>query len=383
MVRLLAILFPLLLVLSGCWDLKSIANTDYFTALGFDYKDDQYVIYAQMLDFSKVAKQEGGKPSRAGGVWTGRAEGRTMSDAIDSLFKTAQQRVFYGHISAIVFTENALKHGIHSYLDGLIRFRETRYTQWVYGTKEPIDQVFSVTPFFNLSPLASILHTPIETYIQQSDIRPLRLFKVVTELREPGQTLLLPSLEIVEDQWKKDERADPKLATGGVFAIKDGSLQGWLDYKKLVGVRWVEQSSVHASVTIEQNGKPAANISIRNMKAKIVPHANGNKAGFSIRFTCKAAINALLQPIDEESIRQETAREIRTQLEQTFQAGKKQSIDVYTLEHVLYHDAFPAWSRLTSNGSMPLRDYSLDSVEIEVKLVHSGMFKNKEEGRQY
>lgn len=379
----LAILLPLLLVLSGCWDLKTIQDTDYITALGFDYKDGRYVIYAQMLDFSNVAKQHGGKPSQAGGVWTGHAEGRTVAEAIDNLLKTAQQRVFYGHVSSIVFSEGALKHGIHAYVDGLIRFRETRYTQWVYGTKEPIDRVFSVTPFFNLSPLASILHQPVDTYIQQSDIRPLRLFKVTAELREPGRTLLLPSLEIVEEEWKKDERADPKLATSGVFAIKEGRLQGWIERKKLEGVRWVERSSVHASVVVEHNGKPAANISIRNMKARIEPHPNADKAGFSIRFKCKAAINALLEPVDEESIRQETAREIRSQLEQTFHAGKEQSVDLYKLEHVLYHDAFPAWSRLTSNGSKPLRNYSLDSVDIEIKLLHSGMFKNKENGRQY
>lgn len=47
---------------TGCWDMKTIQDTNYMTAIGFDFKDGKYIVYGQMLDFASVAKQEGGSP---------------------------------------------------------------------------------------------------------------------------------------------------------------------------------------------------------------------------------------------------------------------------------------------------------------------------------
>lgn len=59
---------------TGCWDIKTIQDTNYFTAIGFDYQNGRYVVYAQMLDFSSVAKQEAGKAGQPPQIWVGREE---------------------------------------------------------------------------------------------------------------------------------------------------------------------------------------------------------------------------------------------------------------------------------------------------------------------
>lgn len=58
------LMISLSLLLTGCWDIREVQDINYISAIGVDYKDGEYIIYAQMLDFSSVAKQEGGELRR-------------------------------------------------------------------------------------------------------------------------------------------------------------------------------------------------------------------------------------------------------------------------------------------------------------------------------
>ncbi|MFK9116608.1 hypothetical protein ACJEBK_06925 [Peribacillus frigoritolerans] len=48
----------LFLFLSGCWDEKTIQDFHYITAIGIDFKDGEYIVYTQLVDFAAVAKTE-------------------------------------------------------------------------------------------------------------------------------------------------------------------------------------------------------------------------------------------------------------------------------------------------------------------------------------
>jgi len=361
------------LFLSGCWDMKSIQDTNYVAALGFDFQDGKYVIYTQLLDFSNVSKPDFSKGGTAGNVWSGREEGITVIDAMNQLYRTSQQRVFWGQVSSIVFSQEALKHGVLQYLDGVIRFREIRYTQWVYGTNEPIDRLFTVTPFFNLSPLASILHQPEDNYRQRSYIRPLRLHKMVSQLREPGNSLLLPMLAIDREVWKKNDSPDSKLIVEGVFALSQRNDPVFVKDSELIGLRWMEKDSKRSDLVISQNGEPSASLSIESIRSDIrFDEAGGS---FSIQFSCSATIAELVEGMTEQEIERATVETIRSQIRQTFENGRKKGLDLFHLNHELYRKHFPVWSKQTRNGMTSLEEYNLGTIEVSVDLLHSGMYR--------
>lgn len=384
--RIHALLVGLLLpwVLSGCWDMKLIQDTNYVTAVGFDYEDGQYIIYAQMVDFSNVAKQEGGKSGQPASVWSGHEKGGTIVEAMARLYQTSQQRMFWGQVSSVVFTQRALEHGISYYKDGLIRFREIRYTQWVYGTKEPIDRVFLMIPFFNQSPLGTILHQPEDTYRQRSYIRPLRLQKVVATYREPGATLLLPSLGIADTVWKENGKEDPKLMVSGMFVISDKLPPAWVKDDDLIGLRWMDRDTKRSNVMLRRNGVPAASITVDSPRAEIEPATDREgKTVFSVRVRGKFSISELLEQMEKSELEKEAVKAVASEIERTFEYGKKRGLDLYQLEHTLYRKKFPDWSKLTHNGETRLNAFDLQSVQVELELVHSGMYKVKERGKEY
>jgi spore germination protein KC len=367
---------------TGCWDMKTIQDTNYFTAIGFDFQKGNYIVYAQMLDFSSVAKQEAGKAGQPPHIWVGREEGATVNEAFNRLYKTTQQRVFWGHVSAYLFSSEALKQGISKFMDGSVRYSETRFTQWIYSTDESIEAIFSVVPFFNVSPMASILMNPIENYRQLSYIRPFRLYRAAALLREPGYTLMMPNLSIRDDTWKKNQKPDPKLEVNGVYAVGKNNLAEWFSYNQFKGDRWMERSTARSPLVVYINGKPVRTVSIQRPK----PHITLRKGGdliFDVHVKCKAITIESQETVDDVSVRKQIEKQIAEEIEQTFKMGKDRGVDIYQLEHNLYRQDFKLWAKLTLNGKHSLEDYELGAVRVDVQLTHSGMLRERVKDQQY
>ncbi|GAA3407723.1 Ger(x)C family spore germination protein [Paenibacillus hodogayensis] len=372
--RAISLLVPLLFaaLLSGCWDIKVIQDTDYITAVGFDYKDGQFVIHAQMVDFANVAKPESGKKTGPVSVWAGKSQGGTVVEAMNQLYATAQQRMFWGHVSSIVFSERALRHGIDDFKDGLIRFREVRYTQWVYATREQIDDVFVTLPFFHQSPLGSILFQPEDSYRQRSFIRPLRLQKVVANYREPGSSLLLPCIAIAKGVWKEGGRDDPKLMVDGMFVLSPQKPAVWMGDAELLGLRWVEEDTKRSNVMLKREGKTVASVSVDRPKVKITPI---NERQYALSVKGKLVISELLAELSEGELTRLAESAVADEIRHTFAIGRKRGLDIYQFNHTLYHDRFRLWSRATQNGAKPLDDLALGSIDVDLHLTHSGMYR--------
>ncbi|UKS25143.1 Ger(x)C family spore germination protein [Paenibacillus sp. HWE-109] len=378
----LAIGCVLLVSLTGCWDMKTIQDTNYLTALGFDYQKGKYIMYGQMFDFASVAKQEGGKSGQPPMIWVGREEGDTVSEAFNRLYKTTQQRVFWGHVNAYLFSKEALKQGIGKFTDGSVRFGETRFTQWIYSTDEPIEDVLSVIPFFNTSPMSSIMMQPVENYRQRSVIRPYKLYRAAALLREPGYTLMMPSLAIRKDVWLKNDKPDSKLEVNGVYALGKKGQVDWLSEDQFIGGRWLEKSTARTPLVVYMDGKAVQTVSILKPNAHIKPRKE-DPLTFDIAMKCKVVIAEVIEKVDEQALQKQIDKEIADEITYTFELGKKKKIDVYQLEHVLYRQDFPEWAKVTANGEKLFESYQLGDIQVKTEIVHSGMLKNTGKPPQY
>ncbi|NQX66552.1 Ger(x)C family spore germination protein [Paenibacillus alba] len=374
--------FALLASLTGCWDMKTIQDTNYLTAIGFDYQKGKYIMYGQMFDFASVAKQEGSKSGQPPMIWVGHEEGDTVSEAFNRLYKTTQQRVFWGHVNAYLFSQEALKQGINRFTDGSVRFGETRFTQWVYSTDERIEDVLSVIPFFNTSPMTSIMMQPVENYRQRSVIRPIKLYKAAALLREPGYNLMMPSLAIQKDVWVKNDKPDPKLEVNGVYALGKKGQVDWLSEDQFIGARWLEKSTARTPLVVYMDGKAVQSVTIQKPSARIKPRKE-DPLVFDIDMKGKAVIAEVVEKIDEQALQKQIDKQIAEEIKYTFEQARKKKIDVYQLEHVLYRQDFPEWSKVTANGEKHFESYELGDIHVKVEVVHSGMLKNTDKPPQY
>lgn len=366
-------------LLSGCWDIKSIQDINYFTGMGIDYVDGKYVVYVQQLDFSAVAKSEGGgKNTKPAESWVGHAFGKSVSEAIMVLYQTTQQTVFWGHLSAIILSERILKTSkLIELFDALLRSPEIRMTPWVFGTQTYIPDLFSMNGFFNLSPLNTILYAPESSFKQKSVIEPVRLYKFMRELRDPGCTVLLPSLSISKNTWQVERKPDSKLEMNGVFALRDEQYRGWYDIAQIQGLKWMSKENETSRLYVEKDGQPLATMRIMRPKTEIRIESGTGAGEPKVVFSMKlrAQLLELWQEATQRQIEQAAIERVRGDVIASMRDSIEHRADLFNIEHELYRKHYRLWDRLTNGGRTAYRIADVPEIRVDVHLSDVGTFK--------
>ncbi len=361
-------------LVTGCWDIKDPQDVSYFTAIGFDYVDDQYIVYVQMVDFSTIAKSDTGKPVQQTPVWTGSGQGPTPVSAFYDLYNTSQLRVFFGHVNAIVYSENVLTKGIDPILDSQNRYYEMRYTPWIFGTNQSIEQLLSVTPFFYLSPIASLLHQPEDNYKQHSLIKPITVREFIISYREPGKTVILPSLNSTPKDWKEGDKPSSMLSIDGIFMLHNQEYKGRLDENDVLGLRWMEPDMNRGGLVLRSGEEPVAVVSLENPKVKIKPVMKDDVLNFTIDVKLGGTISEIIQPLNEEEMEEMSSTLVSEQIRSTFEKGLAKGADLLQLEYALYRQDNKLWKQLRETEQLQLSSDQLD-IQVDVKLKTSGKLK--------
>jgi germination protein, Ger(x)C family len=367
-------LFPLLL--TGCWDLKDLQEINYLTAIGFDLVDGQFTVYGQMLDFTSVAKIEGGK-SGAIPVWVGKGHGKTLIHAIDDLYRTSQLRIFYGHVNAIVIGEKVLKDKtkMEQLEQFFSRYYELRFTPWIFGTSEDIGSIFSATSVFDLSPEISVLHQPMESFKQRSIFTPQSVRTYALETNEPNRTVLLPTISFSKGKWTKSDRPEQLLTINGAYAMGGDELLGWFPADRMLGLAWVNPEAYRGPLELYDGKELVAGFSIEKPKVTINPRVRGGKAEYNMKVNLSGTINILMIQTTEADLEREAAKLIQKQIRELYNEGLKHKADVLNLRTSLYRKNNREWKKLHGSDQLELTPESLATIDVSVKLRRSGNMK--------
>ncbi|HEY2493188.1 MAG TPA: Ger(x)C family spore germination protein [Paenibacillus sp.] len=373
-------IFISLALLSGCWDSKEIQNIAYVTALGFDYVDGKYKAYAQVLNFSNIAKTEALEIGKIVPSWIGQGEGKTVTESMSSLYSTSQQRVLWGHVRTIIYSENLLKQTkIQNIYSAINRYREIRYNILMYGTKEPITKIFAQKSLLNFSPIESILSTPEQVYSQLSFIKPVYGYEVIADSNEGGGSCMLPSLAIDNKTWLEDEKKKSMLKMNGAYMLKNHKLAGWLSEEDLKGSRWLDRDLERTLTNVPDTEDPVATVVLINPHNAITPIIVDGKVHYDVKITVRAYLDELIESISEPNLEKETAKVLVSQIRNTFNKGLTIKSDVLNLENSLYRSNPHKWHELhhEKEDAFLLTKDSLHNVEVKVHFIHSGKYKSK------
>ncbi|BAU25968.1 Ger(x)C family germination protein [Aneurinibacillus soli] len=370
----------MMVFLTGCWDMKEIEHTRYVYAIGVDYVNNNQVIYAQIIPFTNIAKQEGGGGAVPAPIWVGKSVGKTFDIATDNLYTTAQQRYSWGHVAALVFTERALKNKkvIEDVLDVLERYNEIRKTIWVSGTKERLNDLFIAKPALTFSIAYSRLSDPDDTYLQYSIVKPITLREFMISTKESGATTILPYLKISRNNWKEDKKKKEVLMLDGVGILQQGKFKGHMPRTKIQGIRWMQKQTARTALYIFDGKEPVASLSLGKPKIKITPQTKNGRVTFNIQVSIKGSMIEVEKTLSQEQLQKKAENRIQGEIRRTFREGIKMNADVFQLSNTLYRENPRAWHELAKNNELKISDDSLQSVEVKVEIYSSGTSKNRE-----
>ncbi|WP_259445288.1 Ger(x)C family spore germination protein [Paenibacillus lautus] len=367
-------LIVLLHLLTGCWDIKEIQDINYITAIGIDQEGGNFVVYTQMMDFTSVAKIDSGKSDKPSQIWTSKTKGKSLDLAIDNIYDSTQERTIWSHISCIIISDNVLKSNVLTKLDTIGRYQEVRMTPWVFGTKDSIEQLMNIPAFFNLSPLNTLAHEPVEEYKQRSYIEPIRYFDFMALMTEPGWTVLLPNLTIDTKTWSRNQKEDPKLEINGVFAISKGVSNGLFTNDKLTGLRWLEADTKRSHIPItNQNGELAGVAVLSNPKISVKINIVNGMPKYRVSVKLSGNVVEALDDMNKTDFELQAAKGVREEILTTFKNGAASKTDLFSLEHVLFRRNTRLWKKVNQSSAQAIDPSALETVHVEIHLDHAGM----------
>ncbi|KAA8756563.1 Ger(x)C family spore germination protein [Paenibacillus sp. UASWS1643] len=381
-IYLLCLLMSCLIILSGCWDSKEVQSINFITGIGIDYEDNKYVAYAQLIDFSSIAKQEGPTSREESDIWVGRGEGTTLSMAINDLYQTSQQQTLWTHVKAIVLSKNAMSGRLEEIFNTLLHSGQLRYTPWIFGTEQSIPEVLSPSALLNQSTQTIELFEPVKLYKQHSAFEPIRLHELLDGFREPASVILLPSITDKNKTWFNGDKAPPLIRTDGFFVISNGRSQGKVAGKDADGTRFVNYNHVYQyPLYVYKNGSKTPDLTLRlhNPQTKISSRKVGNGVTFDLTTSVKSVIVEDNGSHNSPRTMEKAAEEqIESEIRTTFQKNKSRNIDSYGLAEHLYRHDLAVWKELVQQRADPIKQFNLGKVEVHVKILNASTYKYTE-----
>lgn len=371
------IVLSLLLLLPGCWNSKDIQNLAYVTAIGLDYEKDKFVIYVQVLNFKNVARTETVEIGKPVPVWIGRGEGRTVTEAFTSLYRTSQLRMFWGHVKVIVAGERVLERGLQEAYDMLNRYREVRYNILLYGTKEKLTDILAEKSLFNLSPLDTLMFNPRQIFSQRSFLPPIYAYKIIARLRESSHSVPLPSIALQNTVWSEDHKKEPMYVIDGAFYFHGFRTTGWMSEREMQGGKWLMKKLVRAPINIPNDKHPEAGLILEKPKSKITPVFENGKIRYRVRVRLSGFVEELHRNLSEDEIEAQAARVVRDEVRAAFLNGLKVKADVLQLEQTLYRRYPQQWKQHVEDKEFSLTEDSLAEVDVKVNIKHAGKYKGR------
>ena len=357
------------LVLAGCWDTSEPERMLYVNGLGVDFKDNQFEVYVQIIDFANTAKSEQ-PPTNKPQAEIGHAKGATIDDAIIQLYHTIDQKVFWGHFSYIVVSEDVLKHNkLNPIIDSFIRYRETRYQIWLYTTQGLVQDVLLARPVINKALTLSKLGDPINSYEQESFVYPINVRQFIIGLDEPGHEAAIPLINVKEN-WQSSEESIGAPILSGIGVVSRDSFIGYISGASARGLQWMTKETKRGRLSFATGVEDEASVVIDKVKPTITPSTKDG-VKFNVEVDVEATLSTKIGHASIKEIRKGAEEEISKQIMETYMDAVDKGIDVYRFSEHLYRKELKTWEKYQQDGRIELTEDSLGKLNVRVRQLNS------------
>jgi spore germination protein KC len=240
----------MLILLSGCWDLRYLDKLGVVLALGVDEdpsgKQKLQLTVQVVLPQNVAAESKGGVGGTA--VTTFTETGDTIFEAIRKMSAKTSRRLFFSHTQMLIIGEKMARKGIFPLVDLIERNPDIRTDIYVLVTRGvKAEELLQLTTQMESIPINQI-HAIVETNQSAYAMNYVVQVNDLTRLNGEGkQQAVLPSMRIEgnkeighsnENVNSIPAKASPVLSTMAVF--RNGKLVEYLKPKESRGLSWLQ-----------------------------------------------------------------------------------------------------------------------------------------------
>lgn len=246
----------LIIMMSGCWNYNELNNYSIATGMAIDYKDDKYIV-SFLISNGKRELSSSNKSTYHSTLYSG--EGITIYEAIKNIELISTKKLYIGHLTSIVISEEVARRGLYDSLEYLLEDFSSKKNFYVVLAKgSNAKDILSIT-----NPLTDFSSESISDNIEasnklQGNIIAKTYNDVIYDLVNDGIDTAISSYVIVGDTKKgvTDENLNSvepsayiKLDDLGIF--KGDKLVAWADKEKSMGINIINNNADDVYINID------------------------------------------------------------------------------------------------------------------------------------
>ncbi|MEG7379449.1 Ger(x)C family spore germination protein [Bacillus subtilis] len=316
----LAVMFLMLQVLSGCWDVKNIEKLSFARGLAIDETDDhQYKLTYQNLLPQSEDSQASGKPEFVHVT----SHGKTILEAVSDV-SVKDPPIYSDHLKVILLGEKLMRNqNIDQVFNHFIRDDELRRSSFLMAARGKAADIFTKGSPSQQQPMPTEKLIDLTTHRGYNGkiMRPLRIGRA-SIYSQNGYSFLIQAV--------KNQKG--KATYDGAGIIKSGSnkLVGFLSPNETQTLTWVVGTIQGGIMPTTVKGHPIT-FEIKKSKTKIKPSVENGKPVFRISVKTKGILTEDQNP-NENSF----SKSYLSRLENIFE--KKLERDIKKVMDKLQHE---------------------------------------------
>lgn len=261
-----AVVWSILLLLTGCWDQREIEERTSVVAVGIDKAENNPKLLKVSIQIPIPIKIAGGGGQGGGGggkeaVKVMSSTGFTMIEAFGNLQKRLNQELFYGHTRVIAIGEAAAKDGLKDITDVFRRDPQLRRLLWPLVVKGEAIDLLKANPQLEQIPTVYTMSL-IENGAKIGRIPDMNLGEFYIDLSSKIRAPFLNYIEVTNDDIKWN----------GLAIFHGDKMIGTLNSDETWEIIRLREKKNGGSISFPYKGDPAQLVSIRMEYIKMKDH---------------------------------------------------------------------------------------------------------------
>ena len=284
------------------------------------------------------------------------SEGKTMFEAVRSLWAFADRRPYYGHTEFILIGEDIAKEGILKYLDYVSRDHQFRHNSRIYivkgGSASSLVEGTHTSGIF----FGDMLKNLESNIVGLSISSKVSVAEAIFIFDNPNVSTFIPCIEKTKKTVQEgQDKGKYDVAIKGYAIFKKDKLVRYLLDKESRGINWVKNRI--ASGVILVKGKKGEDISLEiiNSQTRMKPEIAKNNLACTIKVDVNTNIDEITAPdnvFDRASIdylNKQQEKAIKTEIENVLNIAQKSNLDFFGIIQE-FHMKYPgSWKEIEKN----------------------------------
>lgn len=198
MIKRIFIIVGMICILSGCYNYEELNSIAIISAIGIDYKDDEFKVSYQIVNSNNTSTNTGYEQAN---VVVYDYPAKSLEESAREASLLTSKRLYASHARVVVVSEEVAKNYLPEVMDFIYRNPDIRNEFYMVMTKEcsPSDALKVITPLVNISG-EDIANSLINSKEIMGINEGVMFSDLLNKYLNPRWDVVMPSIEIVDSK---------------------------------------------------------------------------------------------------------------------------------------------------------------------------------------